>query len=399
MNYYGIVDKLKEEHKSGIYGRIPIKKEEIKNFELSDLISIEMLASVTPWALVNKLFNRDEIILQLEEKSKERKIVFIDKYLNKDYSFGKNEDLFYGLFDRKFQEEKGFKKLMKSFGGSNLFIYERDDLPVTKKHFGGENGKFNLGLYCTHPKNEDFLIPLANSKELIETLILEETIRAYVALGAKRIIIEDSTEQDGQIKGSYKGGNVDSSVSHNKKILREKIYGHGIFKPEIALRDSLFIYDFPHIMSTIKGRTEGNQLIARDFAIVNLSIGLDVGVLNLGNVDIDYNYNRRWYFEVEFYDKNSLDYRNKNNLQAEIDNLNEVEKQLLEKYKEVYEDRKKTKTEKTEIENFCIKNNISQNRANEIEYLVHEMIGKKRSIFYKLFGNLLSKLFGNKSNK
>ncbi|MCF8266358.1 MAG: hypothetical protein K9J13_16670 [Saprospiraceae bacterium] len=384
MNYYGIVDKLKAEHKSGIYGRKKIAKEEIKSFNLSDLVSIEMLALVSPWVLITKLF-RDDIVIQAEEKGEERKLVFVNELLDNDYSIGKNEDLFYGLFDAF---PKGFETIMKSYGGSNLIIYERESLPKTKKHFGGEHGKFNQGLYCTHPKNDDLLIPLANSKELIETLILEETIRAYVALGAKRILIEDVTEQSGQLKGKYKAVSVDSSVSHSKKVLREKTYGQGIFKPEVAKRDNLFIHDFPHIVSTIKGRTDGNQLIARDFANVNLSIGLDVGVLNLGSVNIDYNYNRRWYFEVEFYDKDKIKFNNKFEFQSEIENLDKVEKELFEIIKKIYEDGKKTKEEIKHIQRFCIENNVSRDRATEIEKLVESIMPLKKGFLSNLFDNL-----------
>jgi len=310
MIYYGIVDKIKDEHKSGFYGRRKFTDEEIKTFSLSnksDLLALALGTIINPLALTYFLFKKKsgEIILQYEENQNGRKLVFDNRILNNNYSFGKQSDLFYGLFDNFLLKEKALETILKSKGGSMLTIIERNALPRSM-HFGGASGRFNYGLYCIHPKDENLLIPLENSNELIKTLILEETIRAYEALGAKKILIEDTTTVNTDLGGAYNGVNGNLNVNYEKQILREKQFGTGIFDPERALKDSLFIHDFPNIMTTIKGRINGNQTIEKFTENVNLSVGLDVGVLNLFSVNANFEYNRKWNFEVEFYDKNEF---------------------------------------------------------------------------------------------
>ena len=146
-------------------------------------------------------------------------------------------------------------------------------------------------------------------------------------------------------------------------------------------------------MSTIKGRIEGNQLNKKFTENVNLNIGLDASVLNIGSAKVRYNYKRRWYFEVEFYDKSSKEFTNQFDLQTEIDQLSPVEKELLERFKVVYEDRKKSKPERVEIENFCIKNNISKEKSDFVENLYYKMLERKQSFFSKIFGGFFFRLF------
>jgi hypothetical protein len=322
MTYYGIVDKIKDQHRSGVYGRRQLNKEEIAELKNSKNTTTKMLISSLAGSLASLIpLVGISILLYtfLSNKSKKssikrqhgnndtnmRGIVFQDDILNDDYDIDGDSDLFYGLFDNFSSKENAFKKLMKSKGGSTLIIIERNSLPQNM-HFGGEFGRFNYGLYCSHPKDENLIIPLENSNELIKTLILEETLSAYEALGAKKIIIEDKTRTNSELTGKYKGVDAGINVEFEKQILREKHFGKGIFDKERALKNSLFIHDFPNIKTTLIGRISGNQLSEKFTENVNLNVGLDVGVMDLFKANANFEYNRKWYFEVEFYDKNEM---------------------------------------------------------------------------------------------
>ena len=59
-------------------------------------------------------------------------------------------------------------------------------------------------------------------------------------------------------------------------------------------------------MTTIQGRIDGNQLTEEFSEKINLSVGLDIGVLDLFSGNVGFNYNRTWRFAIEFYDKNEI---------------------------------------------------------------------------------------------
>ncbi|WP_035668551.1 hypothetical protein [Flavobacterium sp. 83] len=322
MTYYGIVDKIKDEHKNGVYGRRQLTKEEISVFKFSEnattkalvkgfVGSLEIFFPFTSKAIsiFDSLYKKSKKVSIKRQYGNDDKtirgIVFQNDILNNDYEIDTDSNLFYGLFDSFTSKENAFKKLMKSKGGSTLIIIERNSLPKNM-HFGGELGRFNCGLYCSHPKNENLLIPLENSNELIKTLILEETLSAYEALGAKKIIIEDKTTITADSTANYKGASGGVNGGFEKNILREKHFGKGTFDKERALKNSLFIHDFPNIKTTLNGRISGNQLLEKFTENVNLNVGLDLAVMGLFKANANFEYNRKWYFEVEFYDKNEL---------------------------------------------------------------------------------------------
>ena len=66
------------------------------------------------------------------------------------------------------------------------------------------------------------------------------------------------------------------------------------------------IFDIPAVRSTIEARIEGNQTSEKFIEDINLSVGLDVNVLELFKANSNFNYQRRWSFDVEFYDKSEL---------------------------------------------------------------------------------------------
>ena len=327
MTYYGIVDKIKPEFKSGIYGRRKLSDEEakqlqyildntgIKGITWDDFIPFWGWAKLA-WRLpmfykMYKLekIKKEPLCLQYPQSNsnQSRMILIPQNLLNDQYEIKENEALFYGLLDDFSSKTKAFETIMKSKGGSELIIIERDSLPKNIKHYGGTYGRFDLGLYCSHPKDDNQLIPLKNSNELIKNLILEETLSAYEALGASKITIEDKTTISVSAAGSKKGFfSVGADVDYTTEILREKNFGKGTFDAERALSDKLFIHDFPNIKTTIVGRINGNQTSEKFTETINLNAGLDVNVLSLYKTNLNFEYTRKWYFEVEFYDKNDL---------------------------------------------------------------------------------------------
>jgi len=326
MTYYGIVDRIQPKHKSGVYGRRKLTEEESKELEYvlkntgikgitwDDFIPywtwVKLLWRVPLFYKLKKLRDIEKGKISLQHQNEKsfltKRILISDSILNNYYIIKKDMDLFYGLLDNFSFKDVAFEKIMKSKGGSELVILERSSLPKNIKHYGGENGTFSYGLYCSHPKDENQIIPLENSNELIKNLILEETLSAYEALGAKRIVIEDRTIFQGNAGGTGKGVKTDSSGKYSKEILREKTFGKGTFDPERALKDKYFIHDFPNIKSTLTGRINGNQTLEKFTETVNLNAGLDVDVLGLYKANANFQYTRSWYFEVDFYDKNDL---------------------------------------------------------------------------------------------
>ena len=326
MTYYGIVDKIKPQFESGIYGRRKLSQseaEEIKEIVKSNGLGLSWDDFIPIWGWIKlaikvpKMFKlhklekieKEPLCLQYSQNKKGtgKNILIPHNLLNNYYDIENNKDLFYGLFDDFSLEKKAFETIMKSKGGSELIIIERDSLPKNIKHYGGKDGRFDLGLYCTHPKDDNQLIPLKNLNELLKNLILEETLSTYEALGAKKIIIEDKTTIHADSGASKKGvGGGNANVNYTKEILREKSFGKGTFDPERALSDKLFIHDFPNIKTTVIGRIDGNQTVEKFTETVNLNAGLDVNVLSLYKANANFEYTRRWYFEVEFYDKNEL---------------------------------------------------------------------------------------------
>jgi hypothetical protein len=318
MKYYAIVNKIKDEHKSGIYGRKKLNETELK--ELNKQLKRDTILDIAiysipiiglPTLIGKKVYekfikhkNNEKIVFQKPIKSENKTIIIPNSGLKNDYNL--EDEYSYGLLDELPSKNKSFETLMKSKGGATLHILERDDIPKGLFHFGGKLGKFNEGIYIAHPKDESQLIPLNNSNSLIQSLILEETIRAYEALGAKSIKIHDLTTINGNAGGKKGKVEANATSKYEKEVLREKTFGKGIFDPERAKKDKLLIFDIPAVKSTIEARIEGNQLTEKYTEDINLSIGLDISVLELFKANSNFNYQRKWSFDVEFYDKSEL---------------------------------------------------------------------------------------------
>lgn len=316
MKYYGIVSEIKEEHKTGIYGRRkPSTKESIDilydlGIKIDEKYSkyINYIPYLNTYKDLYNIFQKlkkQPIVFQIKLPESAHKQLVIKSNLLKD-NFDLGDNFSYGLLDDfSFKERISlFKTLITSNGGSSLIIIERNDLPLNIKHYGGEKGRFNEGLYVPHPKDENLLLPLKNFNGLVQSLILEETIRAYEALGAKEILIEDITEISNSTKVEKGAAKVDITGDSTKEVLRLKKFGKGTFDSSRALKDKLFIHDIPAVITTIDARINGNQILEEFTETIDLNIGIDISVLKFFEMKNDFSYRRKWHFKVEFYDKN-----------------------------------------------------------------------------------------------
>jgi len=242
-----------------------------------------------------------EFIIKEPISSPYKMVVLEDKLLHNKYIL---PNLLIGIFNGL--PKSSFKRMMLSHGGSSLTIFEKKHMPLNIKHIGGEHGVFSEGLYISHPKDENILIPLNDYSGLVEKLTLEETIRAYEALGAKKIIIEDVTNLNVEVGGSKNAVKASGELSSSKELLREKHFGKGSFDVKRAEENKLFIADIPAITTVIEARKEGNILREKFTEHINLNMGLDIGVSKLFSGGVNVSHSRKWAFEVEFWDKNEL---------------------------------------------------------------------------------------------
>lgn len=317
MEYFGIVNKIKDEHKSGLYGRREISETEFEDF-LSDFSDSDnnIIINALKWAspvtglaystfkMIGIVKNDNTIRIRQPLKTKEKRIIIDNKFLNDDYD--EYEEITYGLFSSFIKKNVApFKNLMQSKSGSSLIILEKEEAHKLYKHIN--DGYFDEGLYVSHPKNNEMLLPLSKYSDLIERITLQETMGAYEALGAKSISVTDitNTQSDISVSDSVKG--VDASNELGKTSLRKRTFGKGVFDPERAMKNKYFIQDLPSVMQTIESRINGNLTSQSHTEKINLSVGLDINVYNTFNVvSAKTNHNRYWSFEVEFYDKNDV---------------------------------------------------------------------------------------------
>lgn len=313
MEYIAIVDKINDNYAKGIYTARLANFEDTSNYYKKWYTDSKDFIKNLKSNFKKDTFFDDAYELLLRPENREYSVVNINEFeageskivFETDFLYSKpnqKSQIFHGLFE-EFGSKKILENILQSRGGSRLTMIERKDAEIYT-HFGSKDGIFSFGLYCKHPKDETILIPLKNSGELIKNMILEEALRAYEALGAKKIIIEEIIENKSDVGGKKSKIAVQANFSQKKEILREKKFGKGTFDPERAMKESKFIHDFPNIMTTIKGRINGNLILEKFVETVNLDGGLDVNVLNLFAANSNFNYSRKWQIEIEFYDKN-----------------------------------------------------------------------------------------------
>ena len=201
-----------------------------------------------------------------------------------------------------------FKKLMQSGGGSELIIVERNKVPKSF-HLSGELGVFDTGIYITHPKLLNKLIPLKNSVELIKDIILEEMIAILTFLGAKRIVIKEVIGKKIKTSLGLKGVTAGGSFDSNMETLRIKEYAESPIDITRARQAVLFTADLPKFKTIFQAREHSNQTLEIFEEIVDFSANIDVSVIkaiNPDSISSSINLKKFWRMEIEFYDKNQL---------------------------------------------------------------------------------------------
>ena len=220
------------------------------------------------------------------------------------YSSDYNNPIFYGLFPSRGDLET----MMRAEGGNvDLFIVSQATASKYFQHHGGPATRFSPGLHFPHPKDPDVLVPAQEySKRLFEEL-RQEWVRTFEALGAKRIVIADTTEQTWHSKLRAKPQGVDVAadlrIVYGEECVDESTYVDGTFDQERALRDRRWLGDHPEILSIVEGRVHGTQATWRRSVRVDTSFGVDVAVLNVVKASVKREVRRELVFYVEFFPK------------------------------------------------------------------------------------------------
>lgn len=339
MEYYVIVDKIKKEHESGIYGRKTLSKEELKELNKKLLaLGVETLGATVsgiffPFGMVRGLTmfargayeflsnknNYKPITLQYPIQE-ENKILIIDSKLLLD-NYEIDEEYLYGeLYNLQNKPSEKLKKLlginnilkkMLQVGQNSKFIIlERDNLASKFIHpSGNKNAKFDYGIYISHPKNNKILLPLYNYSNKLEELIREEIINIYRKLGAKKIIIKEILDVDGNSSTKLKKQNskLDLDLNISKKLMKEVTFGKSPLNLENIKEDMLLTHDFESVCTVVNSRIgNGNMISYTDTQEFDINLGISIDILELFEMTNNVSYRKKWYFNVEFYDKNDL---------------------------------------------------------------------------------------------
>ena len=151
------------------------------------------------------------------------------------------------------------------------------------------------------------LIPIANSAETLKSLILQEIIDTYEALGAKKIEIHDlvSVKSDLGFKAIFKKAKFkgEAEASYKSSLVIKREFASGTFDALRALENKYFIHNLPHVMSTVNGRIHGRQISYNYQQSIDLSGGINIDVLDIFGIKGSINYEKNWNFIVEFHVK------------------------------------------------------------------------------------------------
>lgn len=331
MEYHLFVKKYPKGVSAGLYGYLEEEKsvwKKLQNADENTGFSNEIIDSVNPiknFQKVKGLFTKstdakdestnnpgffdgiskafqNQKFQKLEDFNSEHDGILITRKSLKGIFDINDKELVFGKLTPKV-----LRSIFQQQPDSTITIRPIDKIPEFLKHFSGSDGKFNEGLWVSHPKHKNTLLPLRNLTEKVKQLILEETIRAYEALGAKRILIEDITSLSQSSKSRIQAVSTSNNYSRDQFTQREKEYGPGVFDPERAKKDKLFIWDIPAVKTTIDARIYGNQTLEKFTEKIKLNIGIEVETLKaLNSVSANMTVEQEWRFLVEFYPKEQI---------------------------------------------------------------------------------------------
>jgi hypothetical protein len=346
MRYIVLVDRLPKAYEEGYYSR-PIISNEDRSFPskiASEFLTSEgvktalnIAKTAMPILAVPALFKNktnSQVLNQINEVEVELITMIPEAVISENYNnliksdlqildwnlgglainnstFNNNYNLepksfFSGVIDSvsKFNTDV-LKKTLQSGGGSELIIIEKNKVPKSF-HLAGDMGYFSTGIYIQHPKLENKLIPLENSVQHIKDLILEEMVTVLECLGAKKIIIQESSDAEGSFSLGLKKIGIGGNKSKNTTRLTEKEFGQNGLDLERAKKAIAFTADLPKFRSILQAREFGNQ--TRDYfeESVEINAGVDASVLGIFSSSQSFSLKRNWSMEVEFYDKNQI---------------------------------------------------------------------------------------------
>jgi len=187
----------------------------------------------------------------------------------------------------------------------DLWIVSQATAEQSYRHFGGERARFSRGLHVPHPKDPTVLVPLEGIAQALLAEVRHEWVRAFEALGARRIVIADSTNAKGGGGGRAPVQGVDVAaelrIKYGSSNVDEHTYGPGTFDPGRATAGARWLGDHPAIRNVVDGRVHGSQTAWRREQTVDAAFGLDVKALGAFGLGISGDYQRRFEICVEFY--------------------------------------------------------------------------------------------------
>jgi hypothetical protein len=218
-----------------------------------------------------------------------------------------NSPVFHGLFT----SESQLRTMMTQEGGnSELHIMEQATVARFFRHPG--EGMFSRGLHVPHPKDPFTLIPMAEYDRYLKEEILYEWVRVFEALGARSIVIGDSTTAKASGKSSHVNpvGSVEAAmrIEYGNSKVECSAFEAGGFDPGRATSDRKWLGDFPAIKAIVEGRVQGQQSSWRRTVEVDLSVGASVEVLalaapSLTTAEAALKYHKKFDLYVEFHPK------------------------------------------------------------------------------------------------
>ncbi len=211
------------------------------------------------------------------------------------------DPVLYGLFNSSSQVRRTF---FAEGGNVDLLILPHDVAAKHFRHHGGTTGLFSRGLYVPHPKDPQTLVPARTAAQTLRDEMLQDWVRAFEALGAKTIVICDTTvaRAEGKLQSTGTASlAAELKAQFGKAVVRESTYDQGTYEPGRALLNKKWLGDFPTIGAIIEGRQNGRQLTYREQVRIDASFGIDTKALRAWGASIKGGYNRSFELAVEFY--------------------------------------------------------------------------------------------------
>lgn len=219
--------------------------------------------------------------------------------------FGGHKDPYlYGLFGRA----TTMRSVFSAEGGNvDLWIISQTAASKHFSHYGGNEARFSPGLHLPHPKDPKVLVPISDYSTRLYQEVRQEWIRVFEALGAKRIVVADTT--DGKLgfgfRGKPQGVDIaaDLRATYGESCVDESRYAAGTFDATRARTGRRWLGEHPEIATIVEGRIDGRQESWRRTLTVDASFGIDVSVLTAVGASMSASLRRTIDFYVEFFPK------------------------------------------------------------------------------------------------